>query len=324
MNRTASGLRASSAAAILLVYLTPVLVAQEDASRGRDQPAAETIRLFFRGDDFGYTHASNDALSRALEAGLLGSASVLVLGAWAAETSDILRRWPETSVGVHLALTSEWNRLRWRPASDPEKIPTLLAPDGALFKNFRRTDPRVQGRLAELPAAQRAEMEALLSAEPPNPNDAATELRAQVRLARALGLRVDYLDCHMGVACQGPLREILLELAEELCVPVPELGLMRHEEIGIEWTGEPARDEQALEDLLRSLQPGLYRLVVHIAEDAGELRNVDSFSGDAEAARRLSQLLALESPRIRDAIAERAIQLVRIRDLWNYETCELR
>ena len=40
------------------------------------------IRVIVRGDDFGYTHASNEALPRAFAAGFMTSASLLVPAPW--------------------------------------------------------------------------------------------------------------------------------------------------------------------------------------------------------------------------------------------------
>jgi hypothetical protein len=40
------------------------------------------IRLWLRGDDFGYTHASNVAMDEAFNSGLMTSGSLLVPGSW--------------------------------------------------------------------------------------------------------------------------------------------------------------------------------------------------------------------------------------------------
>lgn len=300
------------------------VAAQEAPAWSRAATEDTRVRLFVRGDDFGYTHASNAALARALETGLMRSASVLVTGPWVRETAAMLRERPEMSVGVHLAVTSEWNRLRWSPISPAGAVPSLVAADGAFFKNFRGLDPSVIRRLAAMRPADRREMEAIIGTAPPAVAEVAVEVRAQVERARALGLRVDYLDCHMGAVCEGALRPVLIELAAELCLPIPELGWMAHEEIGISWSGSFEQDEAALDTLLRGLRPGLYRLVVHPAEISDELRSVDTLAGGEEAARRHSQLLALESPRIRRAVADARIELVGISGLWDYTNCRLK
>src|SRR5690606_10607868 len=91
------------------------------------------IRVIVRGDDFGYTHASNEALAPAFERGIMTSASVLVPGPWFAETARILRKHPDCSVGGHLTITSEWNTLRWPPVSPAASVHRFVAPDGFLW-----------------------------------------------------------------------------------------------------------------------------------------------------------------------------------------------
>ena len=88
------------------------------------------IRLWLRGDDFGYTHASNVAMQKAFEEGFMSSASLLVPGPWFAETAAMAKANPGWNVGVHLTITSEWNVLRWRPVSPISAVPSLVAPDG--------------------------------------------------------------------------------------------------------------------------------------------------------------------------------------------------
>ena len=53
-------------------------------------PGQEKIRLIVRGDDFGYTHASNTAMEEAFQEGVMTSASVLVPGPWFGETAEML------------------------------------------------------------------------------------------------------------------------------------------------------------------------------------------------------------------------------------------
>ena len=107
-------------ALILMLLVAAGLPAQEESQK---------VRLWVRGDDFGYTHASNLALEKGFADGVMQSASVLVPGPWFNETAQILRRHPEWSVGVHLTITSEWNTLRWPPVSPAAEV---CAPPRAL------------------------------------------------------------------------------------------------------------------------------------------------------------------------------------------------
>jgi chitin disaccharide deacetylase len=313
------------AKAILLLFAMAAPATAQDAPSWARTPSDETrIRLFVRGDDFGTSHASNVALSESLEAGVLGWASVVVVGPWVTQTTRILRRYPETSVGLHLALTSEWDQLRWGPLLSAAEVPTLAAPDGAFFKNYWRNSSNIRQQLATLEPEAQARLIHIMASELPAPRQAEAELRAQVERAKALGLRIDYIDCHMGVACRPELRAAMFQIAAELCVPIPESGWMGHTEVGFRIDEDPAATIQNLRDLLLSLGPGLYRLVTHPTADTPEFRAVDGTYGISEARKRQAVLTALRAHEIRKTIEERGIELVSARDLWDYEACQLK
>jgi hypothetical protein len=265
-----------------------------------------------RGDDFGYTHASNAAMAPAFAGGIMRSASVLVTGPWFLETAELARAHPEWTVGVHLTLTSEWDRLRWRPILPVTDVPSLVAPDGFMYGGgYFSPDPGLS--TAHMPH---------WAGHPPRPEEVERELRAQVRWAQRNGLRVDYLDCHMGMACAPDLLPIVRKLAEELCLPVPEKGLLGEREAVIRWDEfTVAAGRRGLEGLLRSLEPGLWRLITHPAPDHPELRAIDSEWGPDVAAERGAELALLTDPDLRVLIDELGIELVSVRDVWDYSRC---
>lgn len=309
---------------VLLFGTATSAAAQESPVWGRQPSTASKIRLFVRGDDFGNSHASNVALRESLDAGVLGWVSILVVGPWVSETTRLLENYPNASVGLHLAITSEWDRLRWRPLLSATEVPTLVAPDGAFYKNYWKNSNSIQQRLQSLEPDARARLDRIMAAELPDPRQVEAELRAQVQRAKDLGLRIDYLDCHMGVACLPSLRPIMFKLAQELCVPIPEHGWMGHQEVGFRIEEDPEATIANFRDLLVSLRPGLYRVVTHPAANVPETRAMDSTAGEAEARRRQAVLTALQSPAIQEVIAERGIELVSVHDLWDYTACQLK
>jgi chitin disaccharide deacetylase len=310
----------------VLVFLTVAApaAAQEMPHWARHTSDTSRIRIFIRGDDFGSSHSSNIALSEALDSGVLGWTSVMVVGPWIAETVRVLERHPNVNIGLHLTLTSEWDRFRWRPILSAAEVPTLLAPDGAFFKNYWRNSTSTQQQLATLEPHTRAQLARIMADELPVFEQARAELRAQVQRSRDLGLRIEYIDCHMGVACLPELRPIMFELAEELCVPIPEHGWMGHEEVGFRIDEDPMVTIQNLRELLLDLRPGLHRIVTHPAADTPEARATDSVYGASEARKRQAVLLALQSEEIREVIAQRGIELVSVQDLWDSTTCQLK
>ncbi len=274
---------------------------------------AEPIRLMVRGDDFGYTHASNEALQQALRKGVMTSASILTPAPWFNETAAILREHPELSAGVHLTITSEWNRLRWRPLSGAAAVPSLAAPDGA-FWGFGYGGPRPQDWPAD---------GAPWATHDPNPSEVEREFRAQIERAKRAGLRIDYIDCHMGMACREDLLPITRKLAKEYCLGIS--GQFGEKRFAPEYGDrKPATVKAALLAAIDKLEPGLSLYVGHPAVDSPELRAVDTNSGESWALQRSSVLAAWTDPDVKRAIERRGIELVSIRDLFDHQACRPR
>src|SRR5688500_2358860 len=72
-------------------------------------------RLIVRGDDMGFSHAANQALIKTYKEGIERSIEVLVPSPWFPEAVKLLEKNPGVDVGIHLALTSEWETVKWRP-----------------------------------------------------------------------------------------------------------------------------------------------------------------------------------------------------------------
>ena len=50
------------------------------------------------------------------------SVEVIVPSPWFPEAVEMLKEHPDLDVGIHLALTSEWDNVKWRPVSDAQSI----------------------------------------------------------------------------------------------------------------------------------------------------------------------------------------------------------
>src|SRR2546429_6901506 len=119
------------------------------------------------------------------------SVSVMFPTPWYQETVEILKRHPEVSVGIHLTLNSEWKNYRWGPISGRTAVPTLVDGDGYFF----------------------ASSDALYKNHP-DLREVETELRAQIERALHSGLKIDYVDYHMGTAVGNPeMRDLVERLA---------------------------------------------------------------------------------------------------------------
>lgn len=267
------------------------------------------IRLWLRGDDFGYTHASNMAMEQAFNQGFMSSGSLLVPGPWFAESAAMAKANPDWSVGVHLAITSEWDVLRWRPISPISEVPSLVATDGYLHTSGYRPGP--------------ADPAGLRATHLPNLSEVEKEFRAQIARAKAYGVQVTYVDCHMGMACRDEILPTTRKLAADNCIPIAgSQSFPEMQNISLEWDERtPAEGRRLLEAELRKLTPGLWMYVAHPAADTPELRAVDTRSGERWARQRSSVLALWTDPAIRKLIDELGIELVGPRDLFDYQAC---
>src|SRR5512147_944066 len=93
--------------------------------------------LIINGDDFGMCHATNEAVIRALEHGVLRSTTLMVPCPWALHAMRFLSAHPDTCFGIHLTAISDWVDYRWGPITPRENVPSLVNEDG-MFCNFER------------------------------------------------------------------------------------------------------------------------------------------------------------------------------------------
>ncbi len=308
----------------------PLPVTQEPAP----EPEPSGIRLIIRGDDFGDTHASNVALERAFGTGVMTSASLLVASPWFTETAELVRSHPEWSVGVHLSVTSEWDRLRWGPLALVSEVPSLVAEDGNLFHSYPNSPlaleyldegpPYLFASDEEMPASILARRRLLTSSQLPAASEVEVELRAQIERARRLGMRIDYLDCHQGVVCLPSLAPVMEKLADELCVPISEPGWLGSSDVQFFHRGDLPKSVGNFVMMLDSLKPGLYRLILHPNVDAAEVHARDSYFGPKYARSGQHELDILAAEEVKAAIERNSVELVSIRDLWDYEECRSR
>lgn len=148
----------------------------------------EKIPLLFRLDDIGMCHSVNMAAREVLETRMPVSMSVMVPCPWFTEAVEILKQYPHVSVGIHLTLNSEWKNYRWGPVAGVTMVPSLVDSLGHFFPSRSK-----------------------LFANNPRLEEIETELRAQIEKALKAGLKIDYLDYHMGAAMQTPETRAIVE-----------------------------------------------------------------------------------------------------------------
>lgn len=255
------------------------------------QPAgAGKPSLLIRCDDIGMCHAVNMAAKQVLETGMPVSMSVMVPCAWFSEAAELLKQYKNVSIGIHLTLNAEWKQYRWGPVAGSGTVPSLVDSAGNFFPS-----------------------RALLFGNNPKLSEIETELRAQIDKALKAGLKIDYLDYHMGAAVQTPeTRAIVEKLAAEY-----KLGISRYfgeNEISGWYFATPANKLDSMQLSLTKAKAGTANLmVIHVGLETPEMNameDLNPFGPKNMSQHRQGELYALVSPVLQQQIKSDAFTLV--------------
>jgi len=249
--------------------------------------------ILIRCDDIGMCHSVNVAAKQVLETGIPVSMSVMVACPWFSEAAELLKKYPNVSIGIHLTLNSEWKQYRWGPVSGAGAVPSLVDSSGNFFPS-----------------------RSALFGNNPKLGEIETELRAQIEKALYAGLKIDYLDYHMGAAVQTPeTRAIVEKLAAEY-----KVGISRYfDEVPAEgWyfaTPENKLDSMLLN--LKKVQAGKVNLfVIHVGIDGPEMSAMEDANpwGPKDMSKhRNGELNALISPQFQKLLHDPKYRLVNYR-----------
>jgi chitin disaccharide deacetylase len=259
------------------------------------QTSADPVALIIRTDDIGMSHSVNMAMQKLVSTGMPVSVSVMFACPWYQEAVEILKQHPNASVGIHLVLNSEWKNYRWGPVSGAQAVPSLVDENGYFF-----------------PAAE------ALRQHNPNVTEVEKELRAQIERALRSGVKIDYVDYHMGTAVQWPDFQAVTErLAQEY-----GLGMSNYfgeTEDSPQYAAVPARKMDSLSVMIERMKPGLHLVITHVGIDDAELGALlDMNTSDPlpdMSKNRQGELTALTSPRFAAALKARNVVLVTYRDV---------
>jgi len=241
------------------------------------------------------SHASNVALKQLCETGVPFSTSIMFTCPWYQESVEILKNYPHVSAGIHLTLNSEWKNLRWGPVAGAFVVPSLVDSLGFFTPS--------RGALRAL-----------------NPSlaDIETELRAQIKRALASGIRIDYVDYHMGAAVENPERRAIVEkLANEYGLAISRYFGER--DVDGMYVIEVEKKKEHLINLMGKIRSDSTNLLVsHIIIDSPEAQALIDMNptGPARMSQhRQAELDALSSLAFREALAKNNIRLITYKDL---------
>lgn len=251
------------------------------------------VPVLIRCDDIGMCHSVNVAAEEVLKKGFPVSMSVMVTCAWFTEAVEMLKKYPNVSIGIHLTLNSEWKQYRWGPVSGARTVPSLVDSLG----NFFSSRAALFGNNPKLPEIE-------------------TELRAQIEKAKRAGLKIDYLDHHMSAAVQTPeTRAILEKLAKEYSLSISRY----YAEEGVEgwYFAKPEDKKDSMLLKLKTLQPGAIKLfVIHVGLDTPEMRAMEDanvFGPKEMSKHRNGEFNALMSPEFQQLLRNSKYRLVNYR-----------
>jgi len=266
-------------------------------------------QLIVTADDFGLHEAVNEAVERASRAGILTAASLMVSAPAAADAVRRARRLPGLRVGLHLVLADGWASL------PPQQIPGIADATGHIGEEMFLRGVRYFST-----ASVRRQLEA--------------EIRAQFAAFARTGLPLDHINAHKHFHLHPTILGILIQVARECgarAMRVPDeplwfaarggqwnaaignvllrpwLLLMKHRlriagifhndrVFGIAKSG--SMDEEQLLAILARLPRGVTEIYLHPAVVSGS-----AVAATMPAYRHADEFAALQSPRVREAIA---------------------
>jgi hypothetical protein len=276
------------------------------AAEPQDPASSESIRLIVQGDDLGSSHAANEGFVRCYQDGIMRTAEVMVPCPWFEEAVRLCNENPGLEVGVHLTLTSEWDKVKWRPLTH---APSLVNPDGYFFQ---MTGSGWPPGVTWPPHTAFKEADVKIE-------DVEKELRAQIELAKRRIANVTHVTAHMGTAtCRPELKRLVSRLAKEY-------GLITWDDLaekGLKYAGgwgsnrdAPDQRAAALAEKLRQLEPGTWIIIEHPGLDTPEMRAMGHPGSTNVARARCGVTRAFTSPDVKRVVADRGIQLITYADL---------
>jgi predicted glycoside hydrolase/deacetylase ChbG (UPF0249 family) len=271
-----------------------------------------TRNLIIHADDGGLCYSVNRAIIEALKAGNVTSTSLMVPCPAFDEIADYFSNNPQYDVGVHFTLTCGYSYKPWGPIAGKDKVPSLVNANGYFWSTVEQV---------------------LANA---NPEDIATELRAQIEHCLKFGIKLTHLDSHRGILFQDfRFLEIYVKLGLEYKIPPlllkpTETTFKAAEEQGIKLDlhkiqmllemGLPFLDQLYMIDeiglsfdnrrnqylkIINHLPVGVSQLIIHPGYNDKELNRLT-----ANGKYRNDDLIVFTDSRIRKLIEEEKINLI--------------
>jgi len=250
--------------------------------------AMGAILLVARADDLGSTRSANRAINETLEAGVVRNVSVLVPGPFVGEAAALLAGRSDICFGLHTAVNSEWDSLRWPPVLPASEAPSLVDDRGMLC----RTTQEMHDRGVD-------------------PEEVFREMDAQLDRAHGLGFGIVYADTHMGWTW---IAEGLADRFDTWC---RRHGLVNGDRVAglapLRFAAKADRPADRLVSALRGIGPGAHLVVGHPSYDDTETRGLGhaGYPGSQVAAERNADRLMFADSGLAEFCRDRGIAPAR-------------
>jgi len=267
-----------------------------------------TKLLIVHADDLAVAHSEDAASFDALDKNAVTSASVMIPCPWLNEVADYAKAHPDTDLGLHLTLTSEWKTYRWGPVESKDKVLSLLDPAGYLWQDTPQAVSHVKA------------------------DDAEREIRAQIERAIAMGIHPTHLDSHMGALFSRPdLFAVYIKVARDYKLPFlafiaastpPALSsILSSKDVLLDSvviadpSVHPGDWKAFYINAIRNLKPGITEIIVHLGHDDAELQAVMVDNVDYGAAWRQRDYDFVTSTDFRRLLDDNHVILIKWKDL---------
>jgi predicted glycoside hydrolase/deacetylase ChbG (UPF0249 family) len=267
--------------------------------------------LIIHGDDLGVSHSEDEATFNAMKKEVVSSASIMVPCPWFSEVAAYAVAHPQSDLGLHLTLTSEWKYYKWAPISANNEVPGLINKQGYLYSSVDSVYR--QAKLVEVEK----------------------ELRAQIEKARQAGIDFTHLDSHMGTLLGNvEYLKLYIRLGKEYKVPVLLLRTGPRSAFGVNldslvnekdvmadhiYIANPVDFNSGMENyytkVLRDIQPGLNVLIIHTAYDDKEMEAITMDHVDYGAAWRQADYNFFTSDNCKKILKDQDIYIVTWREI---------
>lgn len=247
----------------------------------------------------GYSHSGNEALIKCYMDGIEKSIEVIVPSPWFPEAVKLLKENPGVDVGIHLAITSEWENIKWRPLTDCKS----LKDSNGYFFPMVFPNKNYPGKSITENAWKIEDIE--------------KEFRAQIEMALKNIPRVSHISSHMGCSNISPeVKALAKKLAVEYHI---DIDLEDYHVQFASYDGPHKTSVEKMESftkMLYKLQPGTtYLFLDHPGLDNDELKAVFHIGYENVAEDRQGVTDLFTNEKLKSIIEKKGIILMSYKDL---------